>query len=159
MKRIVLPVLLLCAAPLLPHETLSVGLDVRMDFGHLLPRAELKELAAGLRRRYVTRTHVVGVAALVDLVVVGVVDRDLAGEEITPVRARAAIVGQALEQLDQGMTLPDRDELDGVVVQIAAGVKGRTRLLNVRCALLGDLRHGIPLSWSCVYDARSEQSF
>src|ERR1700722_11084248 len=79
------------------HHPLSVGLDHGDGLGQLLRGTELDELAARLGRGHVTRGHVKGIARLVNLLVARVADRDLARQHVSPVRALAAVTGQALE--------------------------------------------------------------
>src|SRR5580692_2039785 len=80
------------------HGALDVDFHHRDGLGQLVPGAELDELRAGLGGGDVSRGHVEGVARLVCLRVVGVADRDLACEQVTPVRALAAIAGEPPQQ-------------------------------------------------------------
>ena len=89
------------------------------------PGAELDELRARLGRGDVPRRHVEGVARLVGLLAVGVPDGDRPGQQVAPVRALAAVSGQAAQQRGQRVAVPDGHEADRGVVQVAAPVDRR----------------------------------
>ena len=129
---------------------LHVLLDDRERLLQLVGGAELDDLGARVQDRRVARADVVGVAGLERLLAVGGLERDLALDDVAPVRALAAVVGQADEQRRQvgvgGVGL----EADGVaaveVLEVAlvaldlhgfgrAGL-GCTRHRNLPCCCL-----------------------
>jgi hypothetical protein len=71
--------------------------DRFIDRSQILGRTELEELGSRLGSLQVPAGDVEGVARFVDLLVVVECIDDLALEHVAPVRARAAVVRQALE--------------------------------------------------------------
>src|SRR5690348_5833207 len=125
------------------HRPLRVGHHGRHGLGELLLGAELDELRAGLGRGDVPRGYVEGVAHLVGFLAVGVADGDLPGEQVSPVRALAAVSRQPAQQRGQRVAFGDGHEVHRGVVQVAAPVDGRADLLDVRCAVLAETGHGV----------------
>jgi HD-GYP domain-containing protein (c-di-GMP phosphodiesterase class II) len=121
----------------LAHLLADRGLDLAHRFG----RAELHELAARSGGRYVTRWQVKRLPGLDHLVVVGVVNRDFALEQVTPVRARAAAVRKAAEGLDQVVVLADLDEGDQVVAEVLGPVFGHCEVPDLTGCVVADRRH------------------
>jgi hypothetical protein len=57
------------------------------------------------------------------------------------VRALAAVVRQPLQQRRGVDVLAERHEVDRVAIEILVAILDRAVLLDVRCAVLRDLRH------------------
>jgi hypothetical protein len=95
-------------------------------FGNLefFGRAELNELAAGLGDGDVPWRHVERVAGFDDLFVAAVANGQLAGEQVSPVRALAAVIGKPFEQRAEVGALADGDEVECVAVEVLGAVFG-----------------------------------
>src|SRR5215210_5563602 len=85
--------------------------------------------------------QVEGVTCLEDLLTVANPEPELALEHISPVGARAAVVGQPLEQRRLVNVLAECQEVDGVPADIVAPIHHRTVVAALRSGLLGYLRH------------------
>jgi hypothetical protein len=107
----------------------------------LLARAELEVLAPGFGRRNVPGRQVERIAGLEDLLVVREAKGQPALEDISPVRALAAVVGQAPEERGRVDVLAKGHEVDRVAVQVLVPILHRAMLLDLRGALLRYLRH------------------
>ena len=92
------------------HQLFDVRTDDRHRGLQLARRAELDNLGAIGEHREVTGAQVVRVAGADDLEVIGVVDAELTANDVAPVRALAAVIGQALEV--RGRIGTDRERLE-----------------------------------------------
>src|SRR5439155_26663773 len=128
-----------------PSRSLE-GRQVLGDDGHrllvLAGRAELDDFGAGSDQRDVPGRRAVGVAGLVDLVVVGEAERDPALDDVAPVRALAAVVGQALEERSPVAILAERLEADRVTPELLVAALHQTHVLDVGCGFLRSPGHG-----------------
>ena len=111
----------------------------------MFPGAELDELGTCLGGGHVPGALAASPASYFSSVI-GVTDSDLANQQVSPVRALAAVPRQSLEQRCQGVALPDGHEVDGGVVQVAAAIDGRAGVLNVWRAVLAELGHDASLA-------------
>src|SRR4051812_22964213 len=107
----------------------------------LLGRAELDPLGPRRHDRDVAGGRVVGVAALVDLLAIGVLERHLPADHVAPVRALAAVVGQSLEQRRRVGVLAERLEPDHVAAELLVAPLHHAHVLDLRGRLLRGLRH------------------
>ena len=81
-------------------------------------RAELDVFGSCFDERVVALGDVERVAGLEHFVVVGEAEGDLAFEDVAPVRARAAVVGEPLEERRRVDRLREGEEVDRVIVEI-----------------------------------------
>src|SRR2546421_5080951 len=120
----------------------------RLGLLQLLGRAEHHDLGAGLvLDRDVAGRRVEGVAGLEDLLAIRVSKGEAAVDDVTPVRALAAVVRQPLEHGGRVDVLAELDETHRVAVDVLVPILHRTMVVDLR-ALLRYLRHGYLLgSW------------
>ena len=104
-----------------------------VDLGHLLGRADQHERGLAGGRRAVPGRHVEGVAGLEHLGVVPVGERDLPGRDVAPVGARAAVVGEALEQAHHVGRLAEVQEADLIAVDDVLSDRSDPDVLHLRC--------------------------
>jgi hypothetical protein len=89
----------------------SCGLNIKLGSRH--------------RRGNMPRWHVERIARLHDLFAVAVPDGEAPRRDIAPVRTRATVARQPLEQRCEVPVLTDRGEDDGIAVEMGAPVLGR----------------------------------
>jgi HD-GYP domain-containing protein (c-di-GMP phosphodiesterase class II) len=120
---------------------------VRFDLAHDLGRAEGHELTSAIGACGVAGGDVERIARPELLLRVAVAEPDAALEHIPPVRRRALIAGETLQQRGEVRVSFHRDDADGIPVELACPL--RARALGVRGhALLRQVRHLAPLRWT-----------
>src|SRR3954471_18747379 len=97
-----------------------------------------------------TRGRVVRVAGFVDLVPIRELERDLAAQHVAPVRALAAVVGEALEERRRVDRLAERLEADRVAVELVVATLHHTHVLDARSRSGGNLRHVSSSQWRSI---------
>src|SRR5215218_8871251 len=101
-----------------PLEGCQVARDRLHGAAVLLRGAELHEVGAGVDHRHVSRRGVVGVTRLVDLLAVRVAERQAALDDVPPVGALAAVVGEPFEQWRGVSLVAEGLEPDGVAPEL-----------------------------------------